>query len=182
MKINGFVLAGGKSSRMGRDKALLDWHGRTLLEHMTGLLAAVTTTVQVVGGDPLPDRILGRGPLGGILTALEVSETDANLVVAVDLPMLTVEFLKYFRSRFDASAQPVLTCKIESRFPLCIGLRRRVLPDLRRHVEAGALSVQGFITNCDAELIEEKELRDSGFDPSLFRNINTEEDYRKFIK
>src|SRR4030095_15536507 len=79
--LSGFILAGGKSARMGRDKALLDWHGRTLLDHMTELISNVTDEVHVIGRARFPDRLPGLGPLSGIATALETSATDANLVV-----------------------------------------------------------------------------------------------------
>src|SRR5713226_697505 len=93
--ITGCVLAGGKSTRMGQDKALLDWHGQTLLNHMVDLLRNVADPVHVAGRDELPDQLPGLGPLSGIATALEASSTDANLIVAVDLPHLTRNFLKY---------------------------------------------------------------------------------------
>src|SRR5215470_3369376 len=101
MNLTGFVLAGGKSTRMGRDKALLDWHGQTLLNHMVELLRTAADPVLVVGRNPLPDRLPGLGPLSGIATALEFSSTDANLIIAVDLPHLTKDFLKYLRSRLE---------------------------------------------------------------------------------
>src|SRR5438034_11030300 len=95
IEVSGFVLAGGKSTRMGQDKALLDWHGQTLLNHMVNLLRAVADQVHVVGRDHLPDHWPGLGPLSGIATGLETGLTDANLFVAVDLPHLTKDFLKY---------------------------------------------------------------------------------------
>src|SRR5262245_9558920 len=103
MDVTGFVLAGGKSRRMGRDKALLDWNGRPLVTHMVDLLLTVAHPVQVVGRSPLPDRLPGLGPLSGIATGLEATFTDANLFVAVDLPFLTHEFLKYLRTRLESS-------------------------------------------------------------------------------
>src|SRR5688572_11349828 len=121
MHLTGFVLAGGKSTRMGRDKALLDWHGRTLLEHMVQLLSVAADQVQVVGRDPLPDRLPDCGPLSGIATALEASDTDANLVVAVDLPLLTVDFLKHLKSRVESSNHPIVACKVGAYHPLCLG-------------------------------------------------------------
>ena len=87
--VNGFILAGGQSTRMGRDKALLDWHGIPLLNHMVNLLQQATDAVRVVGRDRFPDRLPSRGPLSGIATALTISSTEINLIVAVDLPLLT---------------------------------------------------------------------------------------------
>src|SRR5437667_12448710 len=107
MSMTGFILAGGKSEQKGRAKALLTWHVRPLLEHMVGLLETAADEVQVVGRDRLPDRIPGRGPLSGIATALEMTSTDANLILAVDLPFLTKDFLLYLRSRIERSGRRV---------------------------------------------------------------------------
>ena len=180
--INGFVLAGGKSLRLGRDKALLNWHGRTLLEHMLELLASATDQVRVVGRGPLPDLFPDRGPLSGILTALETSQTDFNIVVAVDLPLLTKDFLKYLKSRIVISNHQIVACKIGSAFPLCMAFRRVLLTELHERVRRGDLSVYKAVENSDAEVISESELRKAGFDPSLFKNINTEDDYRSALQ
>src|SRR5262245_52595098 len=123
---NGFVLAGGKSRRMGRDKALLPWGKVSLLEHMTQLLSTVAGRVQVVGRAELPDIVSGKGPLGGILTALEATDRDANLFVAVDLPNLTPAFLDLFHNRFLQTSRPMLVCRVDGQYPLCLGIRRRL--------------------------------------------------------
>jgi len=179
--LTGFILAGGKSARMGRDKALLDWHGQTLLAHMTELVSAVTGEVHVVGRGQLPDRVPGLGPLSGIATALETSATNANLVVAVDLPKLTVEFLKFLTSQAERSNDPLIACKIGSHYPLCVAIQRRLLPEIQRRLAARELSVHALIENTPSRLISEAELVNAGFDASLFRNINTEEDYRSCL-
>src|SRR5690348_14599122 len=121
--MSGFVLAGGRSRRMGRDKALLEWRGGTLLQHMTGLLATVCNPVLVVGRDELPDLVPGLGPVGGIVTALKHTVTRFNLVVAVDLPFLTSDFLIHFKERCIHSTTPLIVCRISSGFPLCLGVR-----------------------------------------------------------
>ena len=142
--LHGFILAGGKSARMGRDKASLEWQHRTLLEHMFDQLSTAADRVYIVGRHQLPDQLPGLGPLSGIATALEASQADANLVVAVDLPLLTKQFLKYLRSRVESSGSRLLTCKIGSDFPLCLGLHRSLLPELQRRLAARDLSVHGF--------------------------------------
>jgi molybdopterin-guanine dinucleotide biosynthesis protein A len=95
----GIVLAGGRSSRMGRDKALLPWHGRTLLEHMRGLLRqAGAQRVWVSGAYPafagIPDRIAHCGPLGGLYSVAMAMPDGPAWVVAVDMPRLTPALLQ----------------------------------------------------------------------------------------
>lgn len=162
---------------MGRDKALLDWQGQPMLHHMVDLLRNVADRVQVVGRDQLPDQLPGLGPLSGIATALEITSTDANLFLAVDLPHLTENFLKHLRSRLEKSSHPLLACKIGSDFPLCLGIWRPMLPEIKRCLSARQLSVRGLIETSNPEIISEDELRKTGFDPDMFRNINTPEDY-----
>ena len=109
-EISGFVLAGGRSSRLGRDKATLPWppnafaegNRQTLLQHSVARLQTVCSTVSVCAnrddlpfaGTVIPDALPGSGPLGGIVAALEHTTTDWNLMLAVDLPFLPVEVLQ----------------------------------------------------------------------------------------
>ena len=174
---SGFILAGGRSTRMGRDKALLNWHGTPLLGHMTALLQHATNDVKVVGRNHLPDRQPGLGPLSGIETALTVTLTDNNLIVAVDLPLLTKEFLVFLQRAAESSKCPLLACKIGSHFPFCFAMRRRLLPEIQRRLSEGDLTIRGLIEASDAEIISEAQLRERGFEPAIFRNINTPEDY-----
>jgi molybdopterin-guanine dinucleotide biosynthesis protein A len=94
MHLAGFVLAGGLSTRMRRDKAMLDWHGEPLLAHMAQEVACVARSVVVLGppsryqalGVPCwSDVHPGLGPLGALETALQRTSEDWNLLVAVDL-------------------------------------------------------------------------------------------------
>ncbi len=88
---------------MGRDKALLPYRGVTLVEHMAQAVHAAAGSVALIG-DPVrysslgypvyPDKFAGCGPLGGIYTALSVSSTDWNLIVACDMPGVTAEVLQ----------------------------------------------------------------------------------------
>ncbi len=177
MPVNGFILAGGRSSRMGQDKALLVWHGTPLLTHMVNLLRHATNNVQVVGRDPLPDRMPLCGPLSGIATALAISSTESNLILAVDLPFLTEDFLVHLRLTVENSTSPLVACKIGSHFPLCLGIRRVLLPEVERRLARGDLSVHGMIEDSQSQIISESQLHAGGFSLSLFRNINTPEDY-----
>src|SRR5579871_732659 len=115
-QITGYVLAGGASRRFGRDKALVSWNqpSLTLLDHMVQLLGHVCSPVRIIGRGQLMDIQSGLGPIGGINTALAHSKTPENIIVAVDLPFLTVDFLKYFKERLKESQRPLTVCKIGS--------------------------------------------------------------------
>jgi len=177
----GFVLAGGQSRRMGSDKALLNWHGRSLLAHMTMLLEAVCSSVTVVGRDSLPDDTPGLGPIGGIATALRVSSTELNLVLAVDLPDLTPDCLKYFKERCESSTRPLTVCKIESVTPLCLGITLDARTVVSGYILDGQLSLRGLIERLEPEVIDVRDLREAGFTESMFTNINSIDDYRAAV-
>src|SRR5689334_356060 len=94
--ITAFVMAGGKSSRMGRDKAFLEFDGQTMLDRLLNITRGVTKEICIVGdlakfrsfGSVVEDIFRDRGPLGGIHAALSSTKTDLNLMVAVDLPFI----------------------------------------------------------------------------------------------
>src|SRR2546423_1031019 len=102
IKVSGFILAGGKSSRMSTDKVLLRFDGRTLLESALERMGKVTTSVSIVGARPdlagyapvIQDIYQNCGPLGGIHAALASSRDEWNLMLAVDMPFVPAELLK----------------------------------------------------------------------------------------
>jgi molybdopterin-guanine dinucleotide biosynthesis protein A len=102
MPLIGVVLAGGLSSRMGRDKALLPWHGRPLIEHQIDtLLAAEVDVVQVSGHRPdyqgVIDPVAQAGPLGGIAGIAAACPDGVLLIVPVDMPRLEPSLLARLR-------------------------------------------------------------------------------------
>jgi len=175
-QITSFVLAGGQSRRMGRDKAMLDWRGQRLLDHMTQLLSTVADPVQIIGRGALPDRIPNCGPLGEILTALEVSQTPKTLIVAIDLPLLTPAFLQMFRSQWLHSTRCLLACRIGADYPLCLGVDRALAPEV-----AGRLALREWIADSDTQLLNEKALAAEGFSERLFANANTPEEWESLL-
>src|SRR5271154_3497903 len=104
-KFAGFVLAGGQSSRMGRDKAMLEIDGASMIRRAINLVRSVGIEPVVVGSPgefkrQLDARVItdewpGAGPLGGIATALSESDKQWNLVIACDMPYLTIEWLGF---------------------------------------------------------------------------------------
>src|SRR5256885_5530307 len=111
--VTAFILAGGKSTRMGTDKALVALDGRTLLARTLDLARSVVTDVRIVGDSgkfaafaPVVEDVFREcGPLGGIHAALRASSTELNLILAVDVPFVSLAFSQYLiRRAQDASA------------------------------------------------------------------------------
>jgi len=154
--VNGFVLAGGRSTRMGKDKALLRYGGRPLIEHAVGLLRAAGLDPHIVGVRPdlveyapvIEDLHPGCGPLGGIEAALVSSSSEWNVFLPVDLPFLPVVFLSYLIERSGitgASATiPMLAGRPE---PLCAVYHRDLLGGIRESLEVGKHKVMHGIEN-----------------------------------
>ncbi|MEO7652576.1 MAG: molybdenum cofactor guanylyltransferase [Bryobacteraceae bacterium] len=138
----GFVLVGGRSSRMGADKALLPFHGLTLAGYVAGQVAEAASTVCLVG-DPacyghlgfpvVADNYPGQGPLAGIEAALSASRAEWNLVVACDMPGVSAVL---FRQLLDAAVESGADCLIPQGptarpEPLCAVYRSSCLDAVR---------------------------------------------------
>ena len=125
-----FVIAGGQSSRMGRDKAFLTLGGSTLLERALAVARCVSPEVTIVGprekfaayGSVIEDVYGGQGPLAGIHAALSGSACELNLIIGVDTPFLDPKFVHYLVQQARTSGATVtvpVTCVVspESRVP-----------------------------------------------------------------
>ena len=188
-----FVLAGGKSSRMGRDKALLEIAGEALIERTVRLAASVATHVRVVGGadrlagrgfEILRDEIPNAGPLAGIATALNATTHEWNLILACDLPYLTRDWLAYLVERATATRLAAVVPQSAKGYdPLCAMYRKSCIVAAQMGVDRGDLRVQDFV----AELGRQGRLDtlepaawnrfDSG--GRLFKNVNELADYEE---
>jgi molybdenum cofactor guanylyltransferase len=186
--VSAFVLAGGKSSRMGQDKAFLLWDRQTLLAKALGLVSSLTDRTFIVGekkkfaayGAVVEDIYRDRGPLGGIHAALVSSNTELNLVLAVDLPMVTVQLLRYLVAQADASHAVVTVPHIEDRWqPLCAMYRRDFATVAEQALQEGRNKIDPLFNAVSLRTIDEQELGRGGFSPVMFRNLNTPEDLQK---
>jgi molybdopterin-guanine dinucleotide biosynthesis protein A len=174
----GFLLAGGKSSRMGTDKALLQLGGRSLvergLETLRAMCAAILSNNPELQrfGRVIPDAVPGCGPLGGIVAALESSEFEWNLILAVDVPFLPVAALKMLLFAAATSQSVAVIPEVDGQpQPLCALYARAAAPVLRQELEAGhwkvtaAIRAAGEVTFAPFHQAE------------WFRNLNTPEDF-----
>ena len=176
--IVGVVLAGGDSSRMGRDKALLSLEGRTLLSRSFSLLSTVCDRVVVAdrgrGLEPDAESLAdgpGHGPAAGILGAAGALPRRALLVLACDLPHVSADLLRRLlrEERFDWYL-PRHSATVE---PLCALFREPALDALRQQVATGELSLQALLlAPLRIGFLEGDELESYGRPSELFFNVN----------
>lgn len=188
--LSAFVLAGGKSTRMGADKAFVEYEGRTLLTRMMDMARSVSDNVRIVGsrqkfagyGDVVEDRFSDCGPLGGIHAALRESTTELNLMLAVDMPFITPHFLHYLLSKAQSADGTVVLPRSAGRLqPLCAFYRRDFAEVAEGALLAGRNKIDPLFSLVNANVIEEEELKRKGFSIDLFRNMNTPEDLRETL-
>jgi molybdenum cofactor guanylyltransferase len=188
----GFVLAGGASSRMGRNKALLDFAGEPLVCRMARLVKEAGLEVRLIGPpelfrplglEAIADDQQGLGPLGGIATALAHSTELWNLIVAVDLPYLTPAWLAALAARAAASAADALLPRSERGLePLCAAYHRRCLPSILAALGRGVRKVTDGLEGpppCRVEEIAPAEWKRYAGGRDLFENLNTPGDYQR---
>ena len=180
-----YILAGGKSSRMGgKDKASLTLGAQTLLEIMRERARAITDKIFIVGSkekfgpDSVEDVFPTRGPLGGIHAALRSSRAELNLMLAVDLPFIEPAFLQYLLRQAETSQAVVTVSRTAAGWqPLCAIYRRSFADDAEQALSAGRNKIDALFSNVAMRLIEEAELKQAGFSPEMFANVNTPEDF-----
>jgi molybdenum cofactor guanylyltransferase len=184
----GFILAGGKSSRMGVDKAFLEVGGRTLLARALELAETVAQQVRVVGdktkfapfGIVVDDIYPERGPLGGIHAALMSTATDFNLMLAVDLPFIGPEFLTYLLSEAGRTNAAVTVPRTDGGFqPLCAVYRKEFAEVAERSLQAGRNKIDLLFREVNTLVIEQEELKNAGFAIEIFRNLNTQAEWER---
>jgi molybdopterin-guanine dinucleotide biosynthesis protein A len=188
--ISAFILAGGESSRMGRDKARLELGGLPLIVRTARLVASAAGAPAAIIGNPdayrafdlraIADDWPGAGPLGGMVTALRNAATPWSLIVATDLPYLTREWLGYLVARgLASSADGVMATTARGSQPLCAMYHQRAEPPLRRVLERGMRKVTEALREIRVEEIAPAEWNRFDSEGLLFKNMNSPEDYEE---
>lgn len=179
------VLAGGRSSRLGTDKAFLPWAGRRLLDRQLDLLRTLGPTsllisgrtgidYAIAGASVVFDAVAGLGPIGGLAAVLEAVATPHVVVVAVDLPAMTPEFLRQLLHQ-RAEGTGVVPRSAASWEPLAAVYPREILPLVRLHIERRELALHRLIdAGIAAGLLIEARI--AGQFLGVFRNVNTPKD------
>lgn len=143
----GFVLAGGQSSRMGREKALLPWQGRTLVENALAILREAGLPAAIAGARAsglaafapvVPDAEPGLGPLAGLCAALASAPAHWAVFLPVDVPLLPAALLLYMLHHARITQRPITLASVAGyaqTFPAVVA--RAALPTLRQALHSG---------------------------------------------
>lgn len=190
--ITGIILAGGASSRMGENKALLNFRGIPVIENISGLLGRFCDEVFIVANKHDDYKFLnkkiysdispGFGPLSGIHSALVHSKSEINIIMSCDLPRVSNSLLNFLIS-FDSRKNIIAFSENGRVHPLFGVYKKNILPIVESMLlNAGQnrsykkeVSMNSLIERCDAEIIDIKNLE--FYTPDLMLNLNNADDY-----
>ena len=170
---------------MGTDKAFVTLEGESLLARMLRLCRTLASDVRIVGerrkfgpfAPVVEDVFPGCGPLGGIHAALQASQTDLNLLLAVDVPFVSPALLQWLVARVrDSSAIVTVPRALHGWQPLCAIYRRAFADAAEQALRTGRYKIDALFDELSTNVIGEDELQSAGFSPQAFRNLNTPEE------
>jgi molybdopterin-guanine dinucleotide biosynthesis protein A len=182
MKVQGFVLTGGRSTRMGRDKALLSINGQALCEHIGDVVAAVSEKVFLIGHperyghlkyECLADIHPDLGPMSGLETALRSGQAEFHVVVSCDVLNIQAEWLQALLTQASAANAPNCVVAEDAAGnvqPLCAVYRRACAPAVSRALSDGRLRMMDLLHELAARRVKLDE---------VVMNVNTPKDYKE---
>ena len=189
MKPFGLILCGGKSTRMGQDKSLLNYHGKPQRQHLTDLLLPFCeqvfwsvnqvqfTDIERFGGNTaqlLVDKYANHGPLGGVLTAIETHQNVAWLVVSCDLPLLSASTIQcLFEGRFAGNQA---TAFADTRpYPFVSIWESAIFNNIRAYWARGGRSPMELLQSVNTHFLTMP-------NPNEFLDVNDNETYQLISK
>ncbi len=185
------IQAGGKSSRMGQDKALMPFRGMPLIQYVLGRLSAIADET-IITTNALDDyRFLdvplyhdlrpGRGALGGLYTALSSAKGDHVAVVACDMPFASIQFFEMASKVLVTSGADVVIPKTEFGYEPLHALYRRdaCIPPIEAAIDADKWKVISWFEQVKVHALSPEETAAFNSDGLTFWNLNTPEDFAK---
>ena len=187
--MTGIILAGGKNSRMGTNKAFLEINGIRLIDNILAIYQKMFSEIIIVTNDPLSytefsetvivtDIYKEKGALGGIYTGLFYSANNYSFVAACDMPFLNKDFVIYLTEQ--AGKHDIIVPQLSEGFqPLHAIYSRNCLSHIKKLLIADKLKIAGFYKAVPLLSISEEKIKPFNKDGHLFLNINTPEDLEK---
>ncbi len=185
--ITAIILAGGKSERMGTDKGLLDLNGKPFIKHICEALEPIVgNNILIVSGNSdydafgfarIEDIIENKGPVGGLYSALNTSKTKINLVLSVDVPLVSTDLLQWLLENHDETYMVTQTIVNINKNPL-IGIYDRSMRIVfGEHIAGKQLKLSKVVEDVKHQTLIVPEQWNN-----QVQNINTQEEYQNLIK
>jgi molybdopterin-guanine dinucleotide biosynthesis protein A len=191
MRATGFVTAGGRSSRMGRDKAWLNLGGRPMIERVIAAIKPVTSAIHIIAnredymqfGFPVfADENEGIGPLEAIRLALTKSWTRLVIVVGCDLPFLRAELFEYLLAAIDKN-YAAIPISADGKFePLAAVYSTEALNEVTELIAGGKYKVSRLFERLPTRFVPFAEIKNLSGSSLFFENVNTPEQYEAALK
>jgi molybdopterin-guanine dinucleotide biosynthesis protein A len=184
---NGYILAGGKSSRMGTDKGLLLIEGKAMIEYVIEQMQSVFDNLVIVSNNPayqkfglkvIPDLIKDIGPAGGIYTALNHSDSQLNFIVSCDMPFVTKEAIEFIITNTNESQ--IILLENQGKLEPLFGVYSKDCEEKwLQLIEQEKVKLQDMVLHFKLKTIpvENNEI----FAATFFKNINTKADYNNLL-
>ncbi|MEO7976761.1 molybdenum cofactor guanylyltransferase [Flavobacterium sp.] len=164
--LTAFILCGGKSSRMQSEKGMVLFQEKPFIEHIIQAILPVTENIQLITNtndyDYLPyqktaDIVKDKGPLGGIYTALINSETEFNLILSCDIPLISTELLSELISKHNKEAGITVFATESTLHPLIGIYSKEILPIIKEAIETDDLKMMNFLDKVPHQIIKIEE-------------------------
>jgi molybdenum cofactor guanylyltransferase len=186
-KANAYIMAGGKSSRMGTDKGLLLIEGKAMVQYVIEQLQPIFSKVVIVSNNReyekfglkvIPDLIKDIGPAGGIYTALKHSDSQLNFIVSCDMPLITKEAIEFiFKTRKQSQ---IVLLKNQGNLEPLFGLYAKDCETVwLQLIHQKTIKLQEMVLRFNLQTIAVED--NIIFNQSFFKNINTKADFNNLL-
>jgi len=180
MKTTGIIIAGGKSSRIGTDKAFISYNNKMLIEYAISVIKPIADTIIISSNTPekikkfkvITDIYKNIGPVAGLYSCLKASQTDVNIVIPCDTPQLTTALYKQMLSEFqkyknlDAVVPRLPDGKVE---PLIAVYSKKILPEIEKSIAVDDYKLVNLLSKINTKYVDITDIEQ-------FKNINTPAD------
>lgn len=179
--ITGIILAGGKSSRMGTDKGMLELNNKAFIKHVIDAMKPLVNDIIIVSDNTnhnfseterVEDIIKNAGPLAGLYSGLQHSKTDYNLVVSCDVPLITSEVLSGLIKHMEKGVDVIQLQSHQKTMPLTAIYHKKTKQIIKDLLDKGERRVRVAVSQLKTKTI----LLDDHLSLAI-KNINTKEDF-----
>lgn len=181
-----FILAGGKSSRMGLDKGLMDFNGKPMINYVIDCVQPLFRKFNIIGNNPtyrqfgipvIEDQVKNLGPAGGILTGLNATKTEWNFFIACDLPLMDPNLIGLLMREIN-NGQAIVPVYNRQMEPLCAFYNKNCIQIFQEQIAKSNYKMQDLINKLETKFVDVTEI--ASLKSDLFENMNSIGDVHKF--